>query len=302
MESTEYIAELHDLPGDAYVDGVSAEEIVAQLAQTDGALHAAEAASESSLGMWPAFTDANVDDKLQEAYELAYPNQAAEHSLHEHWIELEARGEGSAEGFINGLKGKMGELDARDFLEERGFQNVSIAVDPTQPTWDISAIGETGEHIFFQVKTGAASYGTDVVEAMEASPNLQFLVNSEIYHWISSNHSHLLGQVDNFEGGVAAPFEQVEGIEDGLTTLSDNMGIDVPDVAVNLLPYAGAIVAGTRLIYSVVSRSGKIMGPEGGPTCIHMIACARRRTNHLSTTPSRMGLLVSASPAAPSTP
>ena len=257
MESTEYIGELQDLPGDAYVDGVSAEEIVAQLAATDGALHAAEAVSETSLGMWPVFTDVNVDDRLQEAYELAYSNQAAEHSLHEHWLELGSRGEGSAEGFINGLKGKMGELDARDFLEERGFQNVSIAEDPTQPVWDISAIGENGEQIFFQVKTGAASYGTDVVEAMEASPNVQFLVNSEIYHWISFNHPHLLGQVDNFEAGLAAPYEYVEGIEDGLTTLSDNMGLDVPDGAVNLLPYAGAIVAGARLIYSVVSTERK---------------------------------------------
>ena len=253
MESTEYIEELQGLPGDAHVDDVSAEEIVAQLAATDGALHAAEAASESSVGMWPVFTDVNVDDKLQEAYELAYPNQAAEHSLHEHWLELEANGEGSAAGFINGLKGKMGELDARDFLEERGFQNVSIAEDPTQPVWDISAIGENGEQIFFQVKTGAASYGTDMVDAMEASPNVQFLVNTEIYNWISTNHPHLLGQVGNFEADLTAPYEYVEGIEDGLTTLSDNMGLDIPDGAVNLLPYAGAIIAGTRLIYSVVS-------------------------------------------------
>lgn len=253
MESTEYIEELQHLPGDAYVEDVSAEEIVAQLAETDSVLHAAEAASESSLGTWQVFTDVNVDDRLQEAYELAYPNQAAEHSLHEHWLGLEANGEGSSAGFINGLQGKMGELDARDFLEERGFQNVSIAEDPTQPIWDISAIGQNGEQVLFQVKTGAATYGGDVVDAMEASPNVQFLVNTEIYNWISANHPDLLGQVDNFEAGLATPYEYVEGIEDGLSTLSDNMGIDVPDGAVDLLPYAGAIIAGARLIYSVVS-------------------------------------------------
>lgn len=253
MESTEYIEELQGLPGDAYVDGKTAEEVLVQLAETDGSFHAAEAVSETSLGIWPVFTDINVDDKLQEAYEMAYPNQAAEHSLHEHWLELEARGEGSAGGFISGLKGKIAELDAREFLEERGFQNVSIAEDPTQPIWDISAIGENGEQFFFQVKTGAASYGTDVIEAMEASPDIQFLVNTDIYNWISSNHSHLLGHLGNFEADLAAPYEYVEGIEDGLNTLSDNMGIDVPDGVVDLLPYAGAIIAGTRLIYSVVS-------------------------------------------------
>ena len=253
MESTEQLGDLQELPTSLEGEVQAYEEMIASLQGTDASHHAAEAASESSLGMWPVFTDVNVDDRLQEAYELAYPNQAAEHSLHEHWLELEANGEGSAAGFINGLKGKMGELDARDFLEERGFQNVSIAEDPTQPVWDISAIGENGEQIFFQVKTGAASYGTDVVEAMEANPNIQFLVNTEIYQWLSANHPHLLGQVDNFEAGLATPYEYVEGIEDGLTTLSDNMGLDIPDGAVSLLPYAGAIIAGTRLIYSVVS-------------------------------------------------
>ena len=50
-----------------------------------------------------------------------------------------------------------------------------------------------------------------------------------------------------------ADYRRVEGIEDGLTTLSDNMGIDVPDGVTDLLPYVGAIIAGARLIYSVVS-------------------------------------------------
>ncbi|MCY4624900.1 MAG: hypothetical protein OXC99_07870 [Chloroflexi bacterium] len=257
MESTQNLQELQALPGDAYEGDVAAEEILAQLAETDAALHAAEAASETSLSMWPVFTGVNVDDKLQEAYELAYPNQAADHSLHQHWLEMEARGEGSADGFIGGLKGKLGELDAKEFLEERGFQNVELAPDPNQPVWDISAIGENGEQILFQVKTGAASYGAEVVDAMQESPNVQFLVNTEIYNWISTNHPHLLGQVDNFEANISAPFEHIEGIEDGLATLSDNMGIDVPDGAVDLLPYAGAVVAGARLIYSVVSTERK---------------------------------------------
>ena len=257
MESTQNTQELQELPGDAYADDVTAEEIIGDLVETDAATHAAEAASEASLSMWPVFTGVNVDDKLQEAYELAYPNQAENHSLYEHWLELEARGEGSTDGFISGLKGKLGELDAKEYLEERGFQNVELAADPNQPVWDISAIGENGEQVLFQVKTGAASYGSEVVDAMQESPNLPFLLNTEIYNWVSANHPHLLGQADNFEAGAAAPYEYVESIEDGLTTLSDNMGIDVPDGAVGLLPYAGAVVAGARLIYSVVSTERK---------------------------------------------
>ena len=253
MQSTEYISELQELPGVAYEEYQSAEDIVSELADMDATFFAADTTSESSQAMLSAVGGGDVDDKVQQAYEMAYPNQAAEHSLHEHLAELEARGEGSTEGFINGIKGKMGELDAKEFLEEHGFQNVEIAPDPTQPIWDISAISESGEQVFIQVKTGAASYGADVVDAMEASPDVPFLVNTEIYNWISANHPHLLGQVDNFEATSATGYHQVEGMEDGLTTLSDNMGIDVPGGVTDLLPYVGAIIAGARLIYSVVS-------------------------------------------------
>ncbi|MDE2802337.1 MAG: hypothetical protein OXK21_05610, partial [Chloroflexota bacterium] len=95
------------------------------------------------------------------------------------------------------------------------------------------------------------------IKAIQQSPKVQYQENTDKYNSITTNHHHLLEQVDNFEAGVAAPFGYVEGIEDGLTTLSDNMGIDVPDGAVDFLPYAGAIVAGARLIYSVVSTERK---------------------------------------------
>ena len=253
MESIEMVEELQELPGEAVAEHQSAEEIAAQLMDMDSALYAAESVSESSQAMLSAVGGGDVDDKVRQAYEMAYPNQAAEHTLHEHWVELEARGEGSTQGFINGLNGKMAEIDAKEFLEQRGFQNVEIAADPTQPIWDISAIGDNGEQILFQVKTGSENYAPDVVDAMESSPNVEFLVNTEIYNWVSSNHSHLLGRLGNFEAAFGPEYQQVEGVEDGLTTLSDNMDIDVPDGATDFLPYVGAIIAGARLIYSVVS-------------------------------------------------
>ena len=44
----------------------------------------------------------------------------------------------------------------------------------------------------------------------------------------------------------------MEGIKDGLQTLSDNEGIDIPDGTVEILPYAAAIVGGARLIYGAL--------------------------------------------------
>ena len=45
--------------------------------------------------------------------------------------------------------------------------------------------------------------------------------------------------------------ERIYGIQDGLNTLRNNMGIDIPDTVTDIIPYASAIVASVRLIYGV---------------------------------------------------
>ena len=249
MQSTEFIDELQELPGDAYVEHQSFGGILTDLASMDPTFYGAETASGSSLAMWSIFDGVNVDDMLQEAYKRAYPKLAEEHSLYEHLMELEASGEGSIAGFLNGIKGKLAEFHSKELLEQRGYQNVEIAENPIQPIWDISAVSETGDQVLLQVKTGAGSYTSKVVSAIEANPDVEFLVSSEIYQRILRSDPHLADHVTN----IGADYRRVEGIEDGLTTLSDNMGIDVPDGVTDLLPYVGAITAGVRLIYSVVS-------------------------------------------------
>ena len=51
---------------------------------------------------------------------------------------------------------------------------------------------------------------------------------------------------------IGPDYALVEGTTDGLDTLSDHMGIDVPDGVVDIVPYAATIMAGARLIYSVI--------------------------------------------------
>ena len=50
---------------------------------------------------------------------------------------------------------------------------------------------------------------------------------------------------------IGPDLERVDGIQDGLNTLSNNMGIDIPDTVSDIIPYAGAIVASGRLICGV---------------------------------------------------
>ena len=250
MQSSELIDDLQELPGDAYVEHQSFGGISTDLASMDATFYGAETASGSSLAMWSIFDGFNVDDRLQRAYEMTYRNEAAKHSMYEKWLELEAKGEESTEGFVNGIKGKLAEIHSKELLEQHGYREVSIAPNSTQPVWDISAIGENGEQALFQVKTGSVNYAPEVVDAIKAAPPyVQFLLGTELYNTIGTRTPHLAERISD----IGADYRRVEGIGDGLTTLSDNMGIDVPDGVTDLLPYVGAIVAGARLIYSVVS-------------------------------------------------
>ena len=58
--------------------------------------------------------------------------------------------------------------------------------------------------------------------------------------------------MDQIVANIGYDYELVGGITDGLNTLSDNMAIDIPDGVGEIIPYAGAIMAGARLVYSVI--------------------------------------------------
>ena len=248
MQSINLLPEIQKLPGEIQRRPRSFRDHIAGLIETDRTFQAAETASATSFGLWSIFDNINVDDNLGEAYRMAYPNLAADHSLYEHWLLMTESGDQSMTGFISGLKGKLAEIQVADQLEQNGFSNVEIAVSPTQPVWDISAVNEFGEKVFFQLKTGAEEYAGDVIDALADNPGVAFLVSSEIYQQISEAVPDLANRITD----IGFDYLLVEGIEDGLGTLSSNLGIDIPDGVGDILPYAGAIIAGARLIYSVV--------------------------------------------------
>ena len=193
--------------------------------------------------------------KLNQAYEWAYPRQAEQYSLQEKWQDMLQDGEKSSQGFINGLKGKVAEFNAKENIEAQGFTNVEIAANPTQPVWDISAISPDGQEVLLQVKTGDASYASDVIPTMQDTPNLPDMLdidiydlNTEIYDRFAEQGPELIDQIP----GIGADYELVQGIGDGLETLSANQGIDLPDSVVDIVPYMGAIIMGARLIYNVI--------------------------------------------------
>ena len=153
MKSSNLLPALRKLPTKPSSDHRSFRDIITDLVNTDRTFYAAEVASSTSFGLWGVFYANNVDDemysrlvndgladRLAQAYEMAYRNVAADQSLHGQWLEMTERGDASVRSFINGLKGKLAEIEHKEWLEQNGFTEVSIAADPTQQIWDIVAV------------------------------------------------------------------------------------------------------------------------------------------------------------------
>ena len=156
-------------------------------------------------------------------------------------------GDASVSGFVSGLKGKLAEIEAKELLEQNGFTNVEIAANPTQPIWDISAVSPEGEQIFIQVKTGLADRAGEVESLMASNSDVHYFLSTEMYDRIAERSPDLIDQMTDI-----GSYEYVGDATDALSTLSGNLGIDVPDSAVEIVPYAGAILAGARLVHSVL--------------------------------------------------
>ena len=249
MQSSSLLTALRELPGgDESGQNRSFRDNITGIVSMDRAMYAAEFASGASFGMWAIFDRVNVDDTVAQAYAAQYPGLAADHSLHKHWQGLMDRGPESMDGFLNGLKGKVAEFDAVEQLEQSGFTDVSIAADSTQPVWDISAANPEGQQVLIQVKTGMADYAGEIQDLINENSNVFFAVSSEIYERISEAAPDLLDRITD----IGPDHELVEGITDGLNTLSSNLGIDIPDSVGEIVPYAGAVIAGVRLVCSVI--------------------------------------------------
>ena len=106
-----------------------------------------------------------------------------------------------------------------------------------------------GQEVLIQVKAGVSdSQYYDTLEAMRET-DLPFALGTEIHERVSENAPEL---ADRIMADIGPDYELVAGMEDGLTTLSDNMGIDIPDGVVDIVPYAAAIAGAARLIHSVI--------------------------------------------------
>ncbi len=243
-------------------------ETIEELRAGESALMAGEAVAAASIALWGIWDQVNVPDSLMQAYEAQYPREAAEQSLLEKWQEEQADGPDAANGFISGLKGKLAEIQAAEMLEQEGYRDVNIARSPNQDTWDISAVNEAGEPVSFQVKTGAEGYASDVASDMAAAENVEFLVSSEIADKIIERDP---GYVDGMTD-IGPDYELVVEVQDGLETLADNQGLDIPDSIGEAIPYVAGVSVAVRLIHTALKSEGEFKDADRTTTNrIHVV-------------------------------
>ena len=264
MQSSNLLPALRELPGDESAQHRSFRDIITDVVSMDRAMYAAEFASNVSAGMWFILDDRgildfnisgtgiNVDDNLARAFETRWPTMATEHTLHEKWQALKDSGEGTGENewFFNGLKGQLAEFEAQEQLRALGYTDVRLAPAANQEGWDIFAIDADGQDTLIQVKTGSAYSVGDIQSLMEDNPEYLFALGSEIHQKVIESG---LDMGDRLAAVLSPDYELVEGMADGLSTLSANMGLDIPDSIGDILPYAGAVLAGARLIHSIIT-------------------------------------------------
>ena len=140
-----------------------------------------------------------VPNDLFDAYKLAFPDIAANHSLVERYMEMVNRGEGSVRGFINNIKGKLGELRIQEHLPQEFPPGYSfpMSAPQNQPIWDIPATSPDGTVTHIQVKIGGEDYAGEVLARMQENPNVLFAVSDEIRTKILTEHPELSDQFVN---------------------------------------------------------------------------------------------------------
>ena len=251
MQSSNLVPVLQELPGGESGQRRSFREIITDLVNTDRATYAAEFASAVSMGMWPVFGDAILstdfpgteinESYLQAAYERTHLFDP-DVDVAERWRQALADGEDDKEDLLDDLKGIVAEFNARDQLNQRGY-NLELAEDRFQRGWDLHGTAPNGEYVQIQVRAGDSEAQIDRTIRDMQETDYPFAVGSDIHDGISDEAPEL---VDRIVATMGSDFDLVQSMEDGLETLSEAFGI------AEAIPGAGAIIAASRLVYSVV--------------------------------------------------
>ena len=199
--------------------------------------------------------------------------------------------------FMSLFKGKVAELETNRLLGSDGWTDMTLAPPSDNQFWDNIGINPDGKVAVIQVKTGESYSNSHVQAWMaEDHPNLYEKVYTDVQKWtadpkIMEQHPELATIAERLADGpdsfvsdryfafgselygkavpsgidetgrivadIGKDYELVGGIKDGLSTLSDNLGLDIPDGIADLVPYAPIIIGGLRLIWGAIKTENE---------------------------------------------
>ena len=238
MRSTNLLPVLQKQPTDASHEDMSSQDMITRLAGTDRATFAAEFIAAVSFSLWGVFDRANVDEHLAAAYQDQFPLEYENVTVYEQWEAAVQLGPESGDAFFNELGGKVVESHTTGFVAASEFTNVEVASLADQAGWEFGT-----QDLFVQAQAESHFSGVEYQHVVGYNTEYLYAHGFEVYDQVVVTSADTAGMVD-----TGFDYVPVEGIADGLETLSAGEGILIPDGAVDLIPYAGAIVLGVRLI------------------------------------------------------
>ena len=122
----------------------------------------------------------SVPPEVARAYELAYPDLAAQRTFIE---EVRVLDGSQLPGLVSGVKGKLFEIEYVDYLNDghlpAGY-HAALARSATQPGWDIEILGPDGK-MREVIQTKAAESVDYVKDALERYPHIDVVTTDEVH-------------------------------------------------------------------------------------------------------------------------
>ena len=266
MQSSSLLPALRELPAGDSRQNRSFRETITGIVNMDRAMYAAEFASAVSFGMWFVFDDDAIlstnfpwtevnESHLQPAYErlaITDPHKyAPDVNVVERWRQAWSEGEDGATEFYDDLKGIAAEFKVRDEYNQQGY-DLELADSPWQRGWDLHGTDPNGDYTQIQVKTGDSYSISQLQERMEQYPlgdvnhADHYAVATELYDRTIAASESATDAADLIISDIGSDLVLVDGMQDGLETLSEAMGI------ADAVPGVGATIAAIRLISNAI--------------------------------------------------
>lgn len=250
MESMSLLPELESIHAEALSESVSSSFLLSRLAdmeKDDCAIEYSIGIEKTLLGL---FDGQEVPGNLAEEYGKA--SEQGDLNLFQKYSESIGSGEESALSLVSALKGRLAELRCCDLLERHfpGYR-FELSSDSEQSLLNIRGAADEGAlDILVQVKAETGMCSDMAIGSPGDSQDSVFKLSRDMFNQIRDAHPDLAGPLYDMQ---IQDLVITQDVHEALESLAENMGIDLPDEIGDMIPYAGEITLGIKLVYDMIA-------------------------------------------------